>query len=447
MRLKSTSTRLSCALLLCAAAGPVRALEVQFTVTDKLGQAVPAARICLQEDTNQCQASDAQGKALFSPTVALRPAPDVPRELAFSVRGGALFIDAPIPMEARLTRYAMDGRRLGPALNLSLHAGGNRIPHTAPTAGLACFRLETKHARYVFTAAAGPAAGPSPRLAALGKVATANLHAFTISKAGFQAFVYRPRKDADTALVRLSAEGDTGIPYAGLIRARLLGIDSANHTLHYAYAQPGCNGSAPVSTEAQSTLPFWMQGGKWYFPAGNCYGVALTRDGDGIYGQWKSQGLEPLPAGLFPVTCDPDKDSLVTSVPNLFFLNEGGGWDIDLHSDSLTIRIRRRACLGNQLIGDPKALDGQNGHLALVANTCQEVVVKNARNEAATYSYSTASDSLRVGFAYADKTCQSTGVPLILDTTAPKTCPETAAGTLLADTTWQACVRATGFSQ
>lgn len=442
MRLKSASTRLSYALLLCAATGSVRALEVQFTLTDKLGQAVPAASICLQEDANQCKASDAQGKALFSPTVSSRPAPALPRDLAFSVRGGALFIEAPLPMEARLTRYATDGRRLGPALSLSLHAGDNRIPPAASATGLAFFRLETEHARYVFAAAPGP----SPRLAALGKVATANLHAFTISKAGFQTFVYRPRKDADTALIRLAADGDTGLPYAGLIRARLLGIDSANHTLHYAYAQPGCNGSSPVSTEAQSTLPFWIQGGKWYFPAGNCYGVALTKDGDGIYGQWKSQGLEPLPAGLFPVTCDPIKDSLVTSVPNLFFLNEGGGWDIDLRSDSLTIRIRRRACLGNQLIGDPTALDGQNGHLALVANTCQDVVLKNARNESATYAYATTTDSLRVDFTYADKTCQSSGVPLILDTTAPKVCPENTAGTLLADTTWQACVRATGFS-
>jgi len=70
----------------------------------------------------------------------------------------------------------------------------------------------------------------------------------------------------------------------------------------------------------------------------------------------------------------------------------------------------------------------------------------NAGSESATYAYATTADSLSVGFTYAGKTCQSTGVPLILDTTAPKGCPENTAGTLLADTTWQACARATGFS-
>jgi hypothetical protein len=350
-------------------------------------------------------------------------------------------------MEARLARYGADGRRLGPALRLDLRPGRNLVPWPAPPAGLAFFRLETERARYVFAALSD--AGPAPRLAALGKVAAANLHAFILSKPGFQSFSYRPRKEADTALVRLAAAGDTGIPYLGIIRARLIGIDSANHSLKYAYNQPGCDGATPTSAESQSSLPFWTQNGKWFFPAGNCLGIALTRDGGGSgdFGLWKSGGLEALPAGLLPVACDPEKDSLVTSVPNLFFLGEGGGWDIDLRSDSLTIRIRRRACLGNQLIADPAALDGQNGHPLLAENTCTEVALKNARNETGTYAYATAPDSLRVAFAYGDKTCTSVGAPLTLDTTAPKSCPESQPPALLADTTWQACVRATGFAQ
>jgi len=426
-------------------ARPVRALEVQFILTDKMGQAIPGASICLQEDAGQCQTTDSQGKSVFSPTVSLRPAPSDAPGLSFSVRAGSLVIDAPQPAQVRLQRFATNGRRIGPALFLSLHAGPNPVPWRGPSAGLAFFRLETEHERYAFPVLSDP--GNPARISVLGKIATANLHAFTITKSGYQAALFRPRKDLDTAIIRMAAEGDTGLPYAGLIRARLLDIDSANHLLHYAYAEPGCNGSAPVSQEAQSSLPIWIKGGKWYIPAGNCYGVALAKDGDGLYGQWKSQGLVPLPSGLFPMTCDPSKDSLVTSVPNLFFLNEGGGWDIDLKSDSLTIRIRRRACLGNQLIGDPTTLDGQNGHLMLVKNTCQEVVLKNSRNEAATYSYPASADSLQVSFAYGDKTCVSAGVPLILDTTAPKVCPETQSGVVLADTTWQACVRTSGFGQ
>lgn len=446
MKPKSVSNRLSLCLILCAAAvRPIGALEVQFILTDKMGQAIAGARICLQEDAGQCQETDSQGKSYFAPTTSSRPMPFAARELSFSARPGSLLIDAPGPMDARLTRYAADGRRLGPALSLSLHAGRNPVAWPTPSAGLSFFRLETEHARYAFAALAG--GRKSARITVLGKIATANLHAFTIAKTGFQTAVFRPRKDVDTALIRLAADGDTGLPYAGLIRARLLGIDSANHLLRYAYAQPGCSGSSPVSSEAQSSLPFWVQGGKWYFPAGNCYGVALTKDGDGLFGTWKSQSLEPLPAGLFPTACDPAKDSLVTSVPNLFFLNEGGGWDIDLGSDSLTIRIRRRACLGNQLIGDPTVLNGQNGNLTLVKNTCKEVALKNSRDETATYAYPASTDSLRVSFTYGDKTCGSAGVPLILDTTAPKACPETQAGVLLADTTWQACVRSSGFGQ
>ena len=45
------------------------------------------------------------------------------------------------------------------------------------------------------------------------------------------------------------------------------------------------------------------------------------------------------------------------------------------------------------------------------------------------------------------KTCATAGVPLTFETTAPKTCPETAAPALIADTTWQACVRASGFAR
>lgn len=410
-----------------------------------MGQAIPGASICLQEDAGQCQTSDSQGKSVFSPTVSLPQAPSAAPGLSFSIRAGSLIIDAPQPALVRLLRFAMNGRRIGPALSLSLRAGSNPVSWREPFAGLAFFRLETEHARYAFPALGD--AGHPARISVLGKIATANLHAFTIVKPGYQAALFRPRKDLDTAVIRMAVDGDTGLPYAGLIRARLLDIDSANHLLHYAYAEPGCNGSAPVSQEAQSSLPIWIQGGKWYIPAGNCFGVALAKDGSGLYGQWKSQGLVPLPSGLFPVTCEPDKDSLVTSVPNLFFLNEGGGWDIDLKSDSLTIRIRRRACLGNQLIGDPTALDGQNGHLALIKNTCQEVVLKNARNETAAYSYPASADSLQVSFAFGDKTCVSAGVPLILDTTAPKACPEAQSGVVLADTTWQACVRTSGFGQ
>lgn len=433
-------------LLPAAAAIPAEAIQVQFNLSDKMGAPVAGARICLAEDTSQCRTTDAQGKSLFSPTVGIPPAAAAPGGApSFAVRPGFLIIETSRPMRARLSMYAVSGRRLGPGLALGLRPGRTLLPWPKGISGLAFFRLDTESGSARFGAVNEP--GPSPRLAALAKAAAANLHAFAISKSGYQGFVYRPRKENDTASIRLAADGDTGIPYVGIIRARLAGIDSAGHSLQYAYTQETCDGATPVSREQTATLPFWIREGRWYFPAGNCYGVALGKSGDGIFGLWKSLGLVPLPPGLFPVACDPSKDSLVTSVPNLFFLDEGGGWDIDLGSDSLTIRIRRRACPGNQLIVDPAALDGQDGRPELLSNTCTEVKLRNSRDETATYSYPVASDSLKAVYTYGGATCATAAVPLVLDAGVPKSCPEAQAAALMADTAWQACVKASGFVQ
>ena len=424
----------------CAAS----ALQVTFLVSDKLGKPVPGARVCLDEDASQCQSTDAQGTAIASPVVGLVRPTGTPA-LRFSARPGFLVVDAPAEGRARLARFDASGRRLEAPREIGLRAGANRIPWPRGGAGLVFTRLEYAGVRYAFPGIADAPAGA--RLAALGKAAAANLHAFTLSKSGYQPSTFRPRKDVDTAVVRLALLADTGIRYTGIIRAKLDSIDTAGHLVKYTYAQYACDGARSVASPQQASLPFWMRDGKWYFPAGNCFGIALAKAGEGVYGRWRSTGLEPMPAGLFPASCDPAKDSVNTSVLNLFFLDEGGGWEIDLRPDSLVIRVMRKLCPGDQLAPDPAAFDGKDGHPLLTANGCREVAFRNSRDESGTYAFPESSDSLKAIFTYGDKTCATAGVPLTFETTAPKTCPETAAPALIADTTWQACVRASGFAR
>lgn len=431
-------------LALACAAGAASALQVQFNVTDKLGKPVSGARICLEEDASQCQSTDAQGSATASPVVGLRRAAP-PQGLRFSARPGFLSIDAPAAGPVRVSRFDASGRRLEAPREAELRVGANRIEWPRGKAGLVFTRLEYAGIRYDFTGVADGTSGA--RIAALGKAATANLHAFTVMKAGYQAFTFRPSKDVDTAVVRLALLADTGIRYTGIIRAKLDSIDTAGHLLKYTYPQYACDGDQSVVSQQKASLPFWMRDGKWYFPAGNCFGVALTKSGGGFQGTWKSTGLERLPEGLFPAACDPVQDSVNTSVVNLFFLNEGGGWEIDLGSDSLVIRVMRRLCPGNQLVFNPAAFDGKDGHPLITANGCREVAFRNSKDEIGSYTFPESSDSLKALFTYGDKVCATAGVPLTFETTAPKACPETAASALIADTIWQACVRGTNFAQ
>jgi len=298
-----------------------------------------------------------------------------------------------------------------------------------------------------FTAAISqPMGARAAGWAALGKVATANLHAVTIEKSGYRTVTYRPRTDHDTGVViRLTADADSGIQYAGVIRAQVDAIDTANHVVNYTYNETRCSGSTQNTVELLSSLPFWVRDGKWYFPAGNCQGVALAKESQGFFGTWKTIGVREYPAGLLPVKCDPVKDSLVTSVVNLFFLNEGGGWDIDLRADSMTIRIRRELCPGNQVVFDPAFYDGKEGRPLLAKNTCREVEFRNPSDEPGTYSFAREADSLRGAFTFKDKICPTPGVSLNIDSNGPKQCPEAAPVPLFQDTTFQRCVFNTGF--
>ena len=429
------------------------ALEVDFTVTDKLGKPIDGAKICLQEDGGQCTQTNAQGQSAFSPTVGSHPRPATRAPLRFALASGRLHIDAPMNMPARLSRRDLAGRSLGPDRLLSLKAGENSVALDARESrpGLVFFALEAQGTRYTTTAVslATGEAGYPVRYAALGKAAaTANLHAMIISKPGFQSVTYRPRKDLDTGVViRLSAEGDSGIRYSGLIHAKVVSLDTANHILHYSYTENKCNGALPVAAEQNASLPLWIKDNRWYFPAGNCQGVALSTTGAGLFGQWRTQGVVDLPTGLFPISCDPGRDSVVTSVLNLFFISEGGGWDIDLRSDSVTIRLNRQLCPGNQVVFNPASFDGLNGHPLITGNSCREVSFKNSKGEPGKYAFPVASDSLRAVFTYADKNCTTNAVALSIDVNAPKTCPEGQATSMMADTTWQNCVRNTGFVQ
>lgn len=457
-------TRFPLLLASCLLAnGAASALQVDFTVMDKLGKPVDGASICLQADAGQCAQTNSQGKSSFAPTVGLGGA--VPATGAgkagpvLRMRAGSLFIDAPEAGMARLARFDQGGRRMGDWRKLNLEAGANRVEGLEPVgAGISFFVLETADMRVAVPAVALPGIGfgnhgaawepaRGSRPTALGKAATANLHAIVISKSGFQTVTYRPQGESETVQIRMSVTGDSAIRYTGIIRAKVTGFDTASHTLGYAYNENKCTGPTPSSSEQTASLPLWIKDGKWYFPAGNCQAVVLAKPGVGIYGQWKTVGVENMPAGLFPIACDPVKDSLVTAVVNLFFLSEGGGWDIDLLPDSITVRINRMVCPGNQLVQNPSAFDGQAGRPLLTGNSCRQVDFRNAKDEAARYAFTLASDSLRAVYTYGAKTCTSNGVSLSLETTAPKTCPETAPTSVMADTVWQGCVKGSGFVQ
>jgi hypothetical protein len=432
------------------------ALDVSFVVTDKLGKPISGAMLCLEEDGSQCAETNASGKSTFSPTVGNRNLPAT-EGFSFSVRGGRISIQSPVSQPARVARFDARGRALGAELFVRLKPGSNGVEFGDAPQGLIFFRVAIPGHTYTGKALAlsgsspsrsgdGGTGSPAPRVAALGKVAAANLHAVIISKSGYRSVTYRPKTDHDTGVViRLAAETDQGIAYAGIIRAKLISLDTAKHTVYYTYTETGCKGDTGVTAERNSTLPFYTMNNKWYFPAGNCKGVALGKEGDGPYGAWKTLGLQDYPPGLVPVACDPAKDSVVTSVVNLFFLNEGGGWDIDLSQDSLILKIRRELCPGNQAVLDPAYYDGKNGRPLLTRNTCREVEFRNPSDEPGTYSFVTQSDSLRGVFTYKDKSCPTPAVSLTISTNTPKKCPETQPTALASDTTFQKCVAGSGF--
>jgi hypothetical protein len=461
-------------------------LDVGFVITDKLGKPIQGARACFQEDANQCAESNALGRVALA-TAPVGTKADGQRMggqgtegISFSLRGGRLTLVSPIKQNARVERFDAAGRALGRPIAVVLQPGSNALDlpegregisamrgaaeagsaRGGAPQGLLFFRVTVSGQSFAGKAltwsdrvdgASAPATGGSqaPRvaaLAALGKVAASNLHAVILGKAGFYSVTYRPKTDHDTGVViRLAVEGDSGIQYAGVIRGKVDSLDTAKHIINYTYKETRCNGSVMSTVEQHATLPFYTRENRWYFPAGNCQGVALGKDGDGIYGQWKTLGVRDLPAGLFPTACDPVKDSVVTGVLNLFFINEGGGWDIDLRADSLTIKIRRELCPGNQAVFDVNYYDGKEGRPLLAKNTCREVEFRNPSNEPGIYSFVTGSDSLRGVFTYKDKTCPTPGVSLAIDTNAPKACPEVKAMSLASDTTFQRCVHNTGF--
>ena len=453
------------AVLLASAAiyVPAAALDISVIVTDKLGKPVSGAFVCLQEDADQCAQTNAGGRSTLAMTVGMRPGHS-PEGFSFALDGGMLRLTSPVAQTARVARFDARGRALGPDMVVRLRPGMNALAWPETRAGLNFFRVSLPGMAFtgkllalsggkVDGSSQGPWSGPKTSgaagamgWAALGKVATANLHAVTIAKTGFRTVTYRPKTEHDTGVViRLSAESDSGIPYAGVIRAKVDAIDTVNHVINYTYNETRCSGSAQNTVELHSSLPFWVRDGKWYFPAGNCQGVALAKESEGIFGAWKTVGVLGYPAGLLPVQCDPVKDSLVTSVVNLFFINEGGGWDIDLRPDSLTIRIRRELCPGNQAVFDPTYYDGHEGRPLLAKNTCRQVEFRNPSDEPGTYSFSRESDSLRGAFTYKDKTCPTPGVSLTIDSNGPKNCPEPIQVPLAQDTAFQHCVFNTGF--
>jgi hypothetical protein len=432
------------------------AIEIDFTVTDKLGKPIQGARICLEDDGGQCTETNAEGKSAYSGAVSNR---SVTPAGGFSVsyRRGGLSVASPSAVAARFAGFDARGKSLGPERVVDLKAGNNRIemPFSAGgKEGLIFFRLTAPGVAFTgkalsLASGAGEASrGPaeSPRMGALGKVAAANLYPVIISKSGYQSITYRPRTERDTGIVvRMPAIGDSGFRYAGIIRAKVTAIDTAKRSLTYTYMDKGCNGSTLMSVEKSSTLPLYIKDGNWYFAAGNCKGVVLTKEGPGFYGLWKTVGVRNLPPGLFPVTCEPSRDSVVTGILNLFFIPEGGGWDIDLREDSMTITLNRVLCPGNQAIYKIEYYDGLEGRPLLARNTCREVEFRNAAAEPGIYSFVTQADSLRGVFTYKDKTCPTPAVSLLYDSNGPKLCPETQPTAMTADTTFQRCTRESGF--
>jgi hypothetical protein len=434
-------------------------LQVRLTVTDKLNQPISGASVCLQEDGSKCAPTDGQGKAVFEPATRI-PDRSFERERAFvTLEGGRLSVHAGEAGKARFAFSDSRGRALGGTFEKALSAGNNAVALPATREGLLFFRIDAGGREIAGKAImlAGTREGTTgvtiaekersaARVAALGKTAAANLHPLVISKQGYQSYTYRPRADIDTgAVIRLTASDDDGLPYARLLKASVNEIDSANHVLRYTYTENSCSGDHPVTGTRSSTLPFWISGGKWYFPAGNCQGVALEKTGTGIYGTWKTAGVENLPVGMLSKSCDPDKDSLNTATVNLFFLGEGGGWDIDLRADSMVISLNRVACPGSQVVNDIPYFDGSTGRPLLLRNACKDVRLKNADGDTGTFAFKSENGSLQGSFAYKSQSCQTPSVAALADLNAPKSCPETQAASIALDSTFQACVRNSGF--
>jgi len=272
-------------------------LDADFLVTDKLGKPISGVALCLQEDNTQCAETNPDGRATLAATVRTRPVLSAPEEIAVFLRRGRLTVTSPVFQPARIARFDAGGRSLGPDLVLDLKAGVNALDFPKGRAGLFFFRVTTAGRAFsgkgLAFADGGTrtermnAAGAS-RIMALGKVATANLHAVVVSKTGYRSVVYRPKTDRDTGVViRLPADGDSGIQYAGVIRAKVMALDTAKHTLDYAYLETRCTGDSQVTLEQHSSFPFYVRDNTWYFPAGKCQGVALGKDGEGWFGSWR----------------------------------------------------------------------------------------------------------------------------------------------------------------
>jgi hypothetical protein len=459
-RLPGVSRAIAAAWIASASmALPAFSLQVQMTVTDKLNRPVPGASICLQDDEAHCAQTDGQGKADFEPPTRIPGWMPERGRFSVTIDGGRLSIHAGEAGIAGIAFFDSRGRRVGAAFGKELSAGNTAVALPARQEGLLFFRVGFQGAELAGKAVilSGPRVGPSgvtyagpqaeaAKVAALGKMAAANLNPLVISKQGYQDYSYRPRSDFDTGVViRMTAAEDPGLGYVRLLKAAVTEIDSVNHVLRYSYAENGCSGDHPVTGTRNSSLPFWIAGGKWYFPAGNCQGVALQKTGNGVYGTWKTLGVENLPAGMLAKACDPGKDSLNTATVNLFFLGEGGGWDIDLRQDSMIIGLNRVACPGSQVVNDIPYFDGTAGRPLLIRNTCKEVKLKNVSGDTGAYAFRVENDSLRGSFTYQAHACQTPAVAALADLNAPKTCPETQAASIALDSAFQGCVRNTGF--
>jgi hypothetical protein len=438
---------------------PAFPLQVYLTVTDKLDRPIADASVCPQEDDSHCAKTDGQGKAAFSPATRI---PDVTQGRsgsAITLRGGRLSIFAAEAGPARIAFFDSRGRAIRAAFERKLPAGNNAIELPESKEGLVFFRvsapgLKAAGKAILLSGSRGRSGGETraerpgsaPGVAALGKAAAANLHPLIVSKTGYRTYTYRPKAEVDTGVViRMAEVEDSGLGYTRLLKAAVTEIDSANRILRYSYAENSCSGDKPVTGTHASSLPFRISEEKWYFPAGNCQGVALGKSGSGIYGTWKTLGVEDLPTGLLPNACDPAKDSLNTSTVNLFFLNEGGGWDIDLRQDSIVIGLNRVACPGSQIVNDISHFDGKDGRPLLVSNSCREVKLRNAAGDTGTYAFRVGNDSLRGTFTYKSDSCPTPAVAALADLNAPKTCPETQAASIALDSAFQACVKSTGF--
>lgn len=397
------------AALAFAAALPGRALDIAGNVLDKLGNPVPAAKVCIKSDPSSCVNTDADGAFHLTKAIAIRNPGPAASGFSLAYRRGSLIVRSPAAVPARLEWLSTDGRRAFSSSEVKLSAGANALPMPAglPHAGLIILRLSTADQTLTWKAmlapgAASPAASSSPdapRIASLAKAAAATLE---ISKTGYRTRSYEPGAETEAdIIIYLSQTSDVGIVFNGTLDDKVIAIDHAKKIIITDYVDAYCDsaGTTVLHDTTEDTASYAVRDGKlWTWSKGDCTGSMFTGTATDIVGHWTMTDANALLPDDLRAGCATDSSSGETPFESFTAV-------YDITESRITGTLTAETCPGDYLGYIFTDAFGADTTVTLTKNTCQEIVYKNGKGETATFDFSKKGDALHTAYAYKTSTC------------------------------------------